>query len=169
MGHDSCCQTEFPILSVLRRMPDAVADVRGSEEYPCITGRVRLYQTNYGVIVYSEIKGLPDAENTHQIFGFHIHEGSACEGDRMDPFADALSHYNPDRQNHPYHAGDLPPLFGNQGYALSLVLTERFCLREVIGRVLIIHDHPDDFMTQPSGNAGTKIACGVIRKIQSNM
>ena len=45
-----------------------------------------------------------------------------------------------------------------------MVLTDRFSVAEVIGRTLVIHSDPDDFRTQPSGNAGTKIACGVIRK-----
>ena len=45
------------------------------------------------------------------------------------------------------------------------VLTDRFCVEEVIGRTVIIHSDPDDFHTQQSGNAGKKIACGVIRRI----
>lgn len=82
-----------------------------------------------------------------------------------DPFADTMGHYNPNGCEHPYHAGDLPPLFGNNGIALSLFLTNQFSVNEVIGKTIVIHDHPDDFITQPSGNSGTKIACGVIRRI----
>lgn len=48
-----------------------------------------------------------------------------------DPFADAMSHYNPGRCEHPYHAGDLPPLFGNNGFALCAFLTDRFSIDEV--------------------------------------
>ena len=81
-----------------------------------------------------------------------------------DPFAGAMSHYNPKGCEHPYHAGDLPPLFGNGGSALSLFLTNRFSVREITGKTVIIHDRPDDFTTQPSGNSGTKIACGVIER-----
>ena len=81
-----------------------------------------------------------------------------------EAFADAMSHYNPMGCEHPYHAGDLPPLFGSNGSALLLFLTDRFSVKEVIGKTVIIHDRPDDFTTQPSGNSGTKIACGVIRK-----
>lgn len=77
--------------------------------------------------------------------------------------ADAMAHYNPGGCKHPYHADDLPPLFGNNGFVLSLFLTNRFSGDEVIGRTVIIHDQPDDFTTQPSGNSGTKTACGVIR------
>lgn len=82
-----------------------------------------------------------------------------------DPFADAMSHYNPNDCEHPHHAGDLPPLFGNDGFALLLFLTSRFSVDEIIGKTVIIHDQPDDFTTQPSGNSGTKIACGVIGKV----
>jgi Cu-Zn family superoxide dismutase len=47
------------------------------------------------------------------------------------------------------------------------VLSNRFSIEEIIGRTVIIHDAPDDFRTQPSGNAGMKIACGVIQKEKS--
>lgn len=97
-----------------------------------------------------------------RIFGFHIHEGGCCRGNESDPFADTLSHYNPQGCEHPAHAGDLPPLFGNRGCAFSAFLTDRFTVEEIIGRTVVIHDMPDDFTTQPSGDSGSKIGCGVI-------
>lgn len=156
--------------SILRGRPQAAASIAGSENYPDISGTVRFYQTNAGVIVQAEIDGLPYSEMPCQgrIFGFHIHEGADCKGDMKDPFADSMSHYNPVGCEHPHHAGDLPPLFGNKGFALSLFLTDRFSANEVIGRTVIIHDRPDDFITQPSGNAGTKIACGVIYRVSGS-
>ncbi len=60
--------------------------------------------------------------------------------------------------------GDLPPLIENNGYAYMSVLLNKFSINEIIGKTVIIHDMPDDFTTQPSGNSGTKIACGVIQK-----
>jgi Cu-Zn family superoxide dismutase len=98
------------------------------------------------------------------IFAFHIHDGKSCTGNDTDPFANAKSHYNPHECSHPQHAGDLPPLFGNDGYAWSAILTNRFSIDEIIGNTIIIHSKPDDFTTQPSGNSGEKIACGVIHK-----
>ncbi|MCI8514477.1 MAG: superoxide dismutase family protein [Lachnospiraceae bacterium] len=156
------------LFSILSGGPQASARIAGSGEFAGISGAVRFYQTNKGVIVFAEIGGLPKADLPCQerVFGFHIHEGNDCEGNGGDPFADAMSHYNPQDCEHPHHAGDLPPLFGNDGFALSLFLTDRFSLDEVTGRTVIIHDGPDDFTTQPSGNSGTKIACGVIQKTE---
>ena len=52
----------------------------------------------------------------------------------------------------------------NGGYALQAFLTDRFTVRDIIGRTVIIHDGLDDFTSQPAGNAGARIACGVIRR-----
>lgn len=167
MNHPSCKNSNMHYLSALRGRPQAIAKVEGSGICPGISGTVRFYQTNRGVLVWAEISGLPRSAPPcrKEIFGFHIHQGTDCAGNRNDPFADAMSHYNPGGCEHPCHAGDLPPLFGNNGFAFSLFLTDRFSVKEVIGRTIIIHDRPDDFTTQPSGNSGTKIACGVICRV----
>lgn len=162
----SCSNSKLSLRSVLRSRPQAAASIAGSENYPDLSGTVRFYQTREGVIVLAEISGLPRSGLPchERVFGFHIHKGTDCGGRMDDPFADSMSHYDPYGCEHPYHAGDLPPLFGNNGVALSLFLTQRFSVDEVIGRTVIIHDQPDDFTTQPSGSSGTKIACGIIRK-----
>ena len=149
------------------RRPAAAALVRGSRNYPAIQGRVDFYQTSRGTVVSAEISGLPLPAGPCKspVFALHIHEGESCTGNAEDPFADALSHYNPGGCVHPYHAGDLPPLFGNDGYAFSAFLTNRFTVGEVIGRAVIIHAGPDDFPSQPAGNAGAKIACGMIEAV----
>lgn len=164
--HSPCGSLKIHLLSVLRSCPQAAAKIAGSETYPDISGTVRFYQIGEGVIVLAEIHGLPHSKAPcrERIFGFHIHKGTDCAGNMDDPFADAMSHYNPRDCEHPHHAGDLPPLFGNDGFALSLFFTNRFSVNEIIGRTVIIHDHPDDFTTQPSGNSGTKIACGAVRR-----
>lgn len=158
-------QPVFSLLAVLKSRPQAVAFLAGSRKYPRITGEVRFSQTPAGVVVYAQVEGLPEAETPceERIFGFHIHEGTACSGNETDPFADALTHYNPRMCPHPSHAGDLPPLFGCHGLALSVFLTDRFTVDEILGKAMIVHDQPDDFTTQPSGNSGTKIACGIIQ------
>ena len=165
-----CSPSRLQLLSLLRRRPQAMAQLAGSPDHPGLSGTVRFYQTGQGVVVYAEVRGLPHADLPCQerIFAFHIHKGTDCAGNMDDPFADAMSHFDPNGCEHPHHAGDLPPLFGNHGFALSLFLSDRFSVEEVLGRTVIIHDHPDDFTTQPSGGSGTKIACGVIKKVPSS-
>lgn len=152
------------LYSVFCRRADAIAFINGSEMYSDIHGKVLFYQLRKSVIVRAEITNLPRNIGICEspIFAFHIHSGNRCEGNAEDYFADAGMHYNPNECPHPYHAGDLPPLFGADGKALSIFLTDRFTVNEIIGKTVIIHSSPDDFITQPSGNAGKKIACGVI-------
>ena len=150
-----------------KKRPAAMAAIKGSPMYPNIYGTVNFYQTKLGVIVSTEVWGLPFERGMckENVFAYHIHAGKTCTGNALDPFANVGSHFNPHRCQHPQHAGDLPPLFGNKGYALSAVLTDRFTVDSIIGNTIIIHRMPDDFKTQPSGNAGEKIACGVIKRI----
>ena len=141
------------------RYPDAIARIFGSGSYRAVYGIVRFYQRSDGVMVGAEVEGLPRTETG--FFAFHIHAGKSCGG---EGFLDSGGHFNPGGEKHPNHAGDLPPLLSSGGKAYMKVLTGRFHVGEVIGRTVIVHADPDDFHTQPSGNAGTKIACGVIRK-----
>lgn len=90
--------------------------------------------------------------------------GTSCTGNSNDEFANSKAHYNPIDCPHPFHAGDLPPLIENNGYSYMSVLINKFKVNDIIGKVVIIHDMPDDFTSQPSGNSGTKIACGEITK-----
>ncbi len=140
------------------------ANIKGGKEYPDIRGTVTFRETKNGVLVTAKITGLPTSKNKckGRFFGFHIHEGTSCTGNLSDEFANSKGHYNPNNCVHPFHAGDLPPLLENNGYAYMNVLTDRFKLDNIIGRVIIIHDSPDDFTTNPSGNSGKKIACGKI-------
>lgn len=54
------------------------------------------------------------------------------------------------------------PFFFNQGYAFSVFYDKRFSLPDIVGKSVIIHEKPDDFTSQPAGNAGNKIGCGKI-------
>ena len=151
--------------SIMRNRPQAWASLQGSSLYPNLSGTVRFYEHPYGILVVTEAQGLPDTQNAcaSPIFGLHIHEGESCTGNAEDTFADARMHYNPRRCPHPYHSGDLPPLFSANRYAVSACLTDRFNIDEIIGKTVILHSMPDDFTTQPSGNSGSKIACGEIK------
>ena len=105
-----------------------------------------------------------------QEHGLHIHEGADCSGDAMG----AKGHFNPhgkphgkyDSANH--HAGDLPSLKANKaGRGNVQVELDGISLRpgaaSIIGRGVVVHAGPDDYKTQPHGNAGARIACGVIQ------
>ena len=122
-----------------------------------INGTVKFWQKRSGILVEASVRGLP--HSTTGIFAVHIHEGRRCTG---EGFSATGSHYNPTKSLHPSHAGDLPPLFSCGGNAYLAVLTNRFSIGDVLGRTVVIHSGPDDFHSQPAGNSGTKIACGVI-------
>lgn len=143
------------------KRPYAAAQIRGGTEAPQLSGCVQFYQENRCVLIVAKISGLPKESET-RFFGFHIHEGDNCS---ETDFSSTGSHYNPLDQAHPKHAGDLPPLLECQGNAYLSVRTDRFSVTDIIGRTVVIHSDPDDFHSQPAGNAGKKIACGVIRKV----
>lgn len=147
---------------LLRDRPDAAAWIQGNEQYPDLDGMVKFYRTSYGgVLVEAQLFGLPDAAvpGSSNFYAMHIHKSGDCS----DNFDNTGMHYNPTNAEHPNHAGDMPPLFGNQGYAFSVFYDKRFTIQEIIGRAVIIHEKADDFTTQPSGNAGAKIGCGEIK------
>jgi superoxide dismutase, Cu-Zn family len=103
--------------------------------------------------------------------GFHIHEAGDCSsGDGMS----AKGHFNPHGKPHgnpsspERHAGDLPALkAGKDGRAKIDATVDAISIGQgpgnIVGRGLIIHADPDDYKTQPTGNAGARIACGVIK------
>jgi superoxide dismutase, Cu-Zn family len=117
------------------------------------------------VVIY--VQGLKPGQE----HGLHIHEVGDCgSGDGMS----TKGHFNPHGKPHARHdsaerhAGDLPSLkAGKDGRAkvdaMLDVITVRAGPASVVGRGLIVHADPDDFKTQPTGNAGARIACGVIR------
>ena len=143
-----------------KKSPDAVARIRGGMEAPQLSGCVQFYQESGCVLVVARVCGLPRGSEAG-VFGFHIHQGDTCSG---TDFSGTGNHYNPEEQGHPNHSGDLPPLMRCGRDAYLTVRTDRFSVQDIIGKTVVIHSDPDDFHTQPAGNAGRKIACGVIRK-----
>lgn len=139
---------------LFKQRPSARAQISGGARNPDITGEVLVYPFQRGSLLITAVKNLP----SNGFYGFHIHENGECSGD----FTSAGSHYNPTNAPHPMHAGDLPNLLSNDGFAYMMVYTNRVKPQEVIGRAFIIHDMPDDYRTQPAGDAGARIACGVI-------
>lgn len=141
----------------IHEAPAAIATVCGGREHPKLKGTVKFLPQCDGTVVVADICGLPKSETG--FFAFHIHEGKSC---CQKGFSDTKGHFNPTGAPHPNHAGDLPPLLSCDGRAELAVFTTRFCVKDVIGKTVVIHSEPDDFHTQPAGNAGEKIACGVI-------
>lgn len=141
--------------------PDAFSVISGNDDNHRMYGTVYFYKTPFGgTLVEAEVDGLPvNPDNPVSFYGFHIHENGNC----TPPFDQTGGHFNPSSAPHPDHAGDLVPLLGNYGYAYLVFYTERFNVDDITGRSVVIHENPDDFTTQPSGNSGTKIGCGVIQ------
>ncbi|NLI61133.1 MAG: superoxide dismutase family protein [Clostridiales bacterium] len=151
----------------------AIAYIEGGPLAPTIKGTVWFEDVyGWGSQVCVEVRGLPayrpamDGKDPIGPFGFHIHEYGNCQvGNPQDPFQNAGGHWNPSNQPHGNHAGDLPVLFSNSGYAHMCFYTNKFRPRDVIGKSVIIHQNPDDYRTQPAGNAGKRLACGLIQGI----
>ena len=138
----------------------AVAHIRGDAANPLLRGSVRFLPHRDGVLVVAQISGLPKTRTG--FFGFHIHEGARCGG---TGFSETGSPSETGGNVHPLHAGDLPPLLSAEGRAFLSVVTDRFCVQDILGKTVVIHSDPDDFTSQPAGNAGTKIACGIIGRM----
>jgi len=138
--------------------PTRGSTVRGTANFAEMGGKVR---------VVAKISGLkPNGE-----FGFHIHEvGDCSSGDGMS----TKGHFNPYGKPHARagmserHAGDLPSLrsdaSGNATVDTDVdVITVRPGPASIVGKGLIVHAQADDYKTQPTGNAGARSACAVIR------
>lgn len=151
---------------------DAYAKIHGGPLAPNLSGNVYFYNVPSGTEVSVEVWGLPNYQPATKEkdpigpFGFHIHEYGNCKiGNPKDPFQEAGGHWNPTNQPHGNHAGDFPVIFSNNGYARMSFFTNKFKPEDIIGKSVIIHQNPDDYRTQPAGNAGKRLACGVIYRL----
>ena len=134
-------------------------------------GRATLTQTASGVLIEIELSNIPQGEH-----GFHIHESGIC--DAADGFKSAGGHFEPAQHQHGYmaadgpHAGDMPNQFaGSDGRLAANVLNANLTLSDgptsVLdgdGSAIIVHAKPDDYASQPTGDAGDRIACALIEK-----
>ena len=147
-----------PLRATAQLQPTKGSKTFGEATFEQANGKVH-------VVVYAQ--GLKPGQE----HGLHIHEvGDCSSGDGMS----TKGHFNPHGKPHARHesaerhAGDLPSLkAGKNGRAkvdaMLDVITVAAGPANIIGRGLIVHADPDDFKTQPTGNAGARIACGVIR------
>ena len=131
-----------------------------------VEGTVRFVEDDGGIRVIAEVSGL-----TPGWHGFHVDENGDCSAPDA---SSAGGHFNPHGTEHgkvggdAHHAGDLPSLEAdNDGNATLNVVLDGITLtgeHSIIGRSLIVHADPDDYTTQPTGNAGPRVACAVIQK-----
>ena len=130
-----------------------------------VRGLVVFHEMDGHLMVHARLSGLrPDGEH-----GFHVHETGSCAS--VDGNS-AGGHFNPDAKPHgpqtaEHHAGDMPSLKADA----KGVVDQKFMLQgptlapgpaSVVGRSVIVHAQADDFSTQPTGNSGPRVACGVI-------
>ena len=127
-------------------------------------GTVRAWQTAGGVTLRIDASGLP-----HGVHGIHIHAVGRCD---PPDFASAGPHWNPAGKQHGFnnpaghHAGDLYNVTvaanGVLGEAVTIPGASMASLVDADGAALVIHAAADDYMTDPSGNSGARIACAVL-------
>jgi Cu-Zn family superoxide dismutase len=152
--------------SMFGEAPRATAQLqptKGSKTF----GEATFEQVGDKVRVVINVQGLRPG----QAHGLHIHEvGDCSSGDGMS----TKGHFNPQGKPHAHsssserHAGDLPAITGDKSGRGKVtadidIITVTPGATSIIGRGLIVHADPDDYKTQPTGNAGARIACGVIR------
>jgi Cu-Zn family superoxide dismutase len=131
-------------------------------------GSVQLLQTPHGVLLKMSLKGVEPGEHA-----FHIHAVGKCEA----PFTSAGGHFNPASRKHGMeaaegaHAGDMPNLYipangelriDVANHMITLAKGQANSVFDADGSSIIIHAGPDDYKTDPTGNAGDRIVCGVI-------
>src|SRR5688572_19339928 len=132
-----------------------------------VNGSLALAPSTAGVRITGAIQGLkPDAE-----FGFHVHEKGDCSA---PDGSSAGGHFNPTQAEHgnpsgaAHHAGDMVNIRSNaEGVAQVDTTAAGTALHgdpgtDLMGKAIVVHESPDDYTTQPSGNSGKRVACGVI-------
>lgn len=149
--------------------PQATAELK--DPRGASVGRVTFAPDGGGLKLVVEVSNLPTGRH-----GIHIHAAGKCEG---PDFASAGAHFNPDNKKHGVHNpdgphnGDLPNLdVGGDGKGKLEFLSTRVSfttgapnsLFKEGGTAVVIHASPDDESTDPTGNSGARIACGVITK-----
>jgi len=141
----------------------AIAVIHGTEGND-VQGLVTFTQESNGIKIVADITGLTPGEH-----GFHIHELGNCSAPDA---TSAGGHYNPEKKSHggpndmERHVGDLGNITADEsGHAVYERVDNLMSLNgthSIIGRSIIIHKGPDDLKTQPTGNAGPRVACGII-------
>lgn len=129
-----------------------------------VRGKVVFTQVTDGVKVFIDLRNVPPGEH-----GFHVHEYANCSGD----FEEAGGHFNPGDNTHGKpgpnsHAGDLGNIKADKNGKINTSFTTKSLSFEgptsLLNKSIIVHEKPDDFKTQPTGDAGKRIGCGIIKE-----
>lgn len=158
---------EVAVTENLKTSADAVSAMHSSK-LKNLKGIIGIEELENELKITADVSGLsPDAK-----LGIHIHENGICEG---PDYKSAGAHFNPHNQKHGRpegkmrHVGDMGNLITNaQGEVKQVILLPKqkpTDMKDVIGKSIIIHAKKDDLKTQPSGNSGDRIACGLIKPI----
>jgi superoxide dismutase, Cu-Zn family len=128
-----------------------------------VVGTAVLSEVAGGVRIALKARGLTPGDH-----GFHLHAVGTCE---PPAFTSAGGHFNPQNKKHGHknpegaHAGDLPNLrVASDGTGSLEAIAAGVTLKDAVGLALVIHADADDEKTDPTGNAGARVACGVITK-----
>jgi superoxide dismutase, Cu-Zn family len=147
----------------------AAATLETATETPGFSGIVKFTPAAGSIHLVAEIQGAPPGKH-----GLHLHETGKCEHDHSSgkPFTSSGGHFNPTGAPHacpttePRHAGDFGNIeIGADGTGRLEMTTNLISLdgpNSVVGKAVIFHTGTDDCTTQPTGNAGDRLACGVV-------
>jgi len=146
----------------------ATATLQGAPADTDFKGTVTFTPQGNGVKVTAHLEGV-DTDGLH---GFHVHENGSCvHGEGEKHFTSAGGHFNPDKAEHacpptePRHAGDLGNIQVTNGKGDLEFTTNLLSLtgpNTVVGKAIILHAKADDCKTQPTGDSGDRLACGVV-------
>lgn len=142
----------------------AKANIKPAKGYN-VRGKIVFTQVNGGVKVFVDLTGVPPGKH-----GFHIHEYGVCK----DDFDSAGEHFDPFDAKHggpndsERHVGDLGNLKADKKGRVNFSFVDGHLSFEgtssILYKSVVIHEKPDDFKSQPTGNSGDRIACGVIKE-----
>ena len=136
----------------------AYAELSGNPKYPDLTGLISFIQYPYHVEVSLFLENIPK----DQLLRFHIYEGTTCSEKSEDEFVDAKIHYAPDNSDRSDHTWDLPSIYSYDGRARMTFNTDKFFVRDILGKTIILYENLDNFRNQLASDAESKIACGEI-------
>lgn len=172
LGALGACTTSRTVTTVAEPMAAARAPMRDATGRDL--GTVRVLLTSTGARLTGALSGLPPGEH-----GFHLHQVGRCDRTEATPFTSAGGHYNPAGRQHGAlnpagpHAGDLSNItagadgrvaFPDSGLVVTMAGAARDGLLDADGASLLVHATADDYRSDPAGQSGARIACGVLER-----